>query len=584
MLPAALPKRSRPGAEQSRHLTFDISEGSITVQSSPHHQGRFEVLYGASQSLDDIGPSQQITIIGSSTTNTVEVSVKGTANITLKDVNITSSSTSPFSIRPGAVVNLTADAANTLNDSSGSNAGLEVPFGQLFEITGASTGSLTAIGGSNGSAGIGGAGSGGSAGSGGTVTINGGSVKASGGENGAGVVGSGIGGGGSAAGNSGSGSTVTINGGSIAATGGSGIGGGSGVVGGSGGTVTINGGSITATGNGPGAGIGGGCGTVGGNGAKVTINGGSVKATGGNGNGGSAIGGGGGSMGGPGSGGKVTINGGSVTANSIQSTVYNNRNTQEYLVTVAGLPSGASASYAVNRGSAVSCATDASGKFYLWLATGIKNIAITASGVQYEASGTVSAGPNNFTVRTSGTFSDVPSSIWCYNAISNLCAKRIVSGYPDGTFQPNSNITRAEFCAMLVNALGLSASETEVSFTDVSPSDWYYSPVSTAVSADLVSGMGNGAFAPNAPITREQMAVMVAKALGNHAPTVAGSELNPFSDSSSVDSWAIKGMEQAIKAGIVNGMNGTLAPLDNATRAQSAAMIYKLLDVLGDNG
>ena len=251
---------------------------------------------------------------------------------------------------------------------------------------------------------------------------------------------------------------MTINGGSVKATGGSGIGGGSGVGGGSGGTVTINGGSVTATGNGPGSGIGGGCGTVGGSGGTVTINGGSVTATGGSGNGGAGIGGGGGSMGGPGSGGTVTINGGSVTSNSIQSTVYNSSNTKEYLVTVAGLPSGASVSYTVNRGSAVSCATDAGGNLYLWLPNGVQEIAITASGVQYEASGTVTTGSNNFTVRTPGTtFSDVPSTYWAYGAIESLAGQGIFSGYPDGTFKPDNPVTRAELCTCMDKALKLPA-------------------------------------------------------------------------------------------------------------------------------
>ena len=89
-------------------------------------------------------------------------------------------------------------------------------------------------------------------------------------------------------------------------------------------------------------------------------------------------------------------------------------------------------------------------------------------------------------------------------------------------------------------------------------------------------------FAPNASITREQMAMMVAKALGTNAPAVDGTELNAFSDRSAVDSWAVTGMEEAVKAGIVSGMTaGTLAPNDNATRAQAAAMIYKLLTILG---
>ena len=107
---------------------------------------------------------------------------------------------------------------------------------------------------------------------------------------------------------------------------------------------------------------------------------------------------------------------------------------------------------------------------------------------------------------------------------------------------------------MLVKTLGLSATGTTAQFTDVTPDDWCYNSVNTAASAGLVSGMGNGLFAPNAPVTREQMAVMVAKALGDNAPAVNGTELDSFSDSSSVSSWAVNGMEEAVKAGIVSGM------------------------------
>ena len=109
-----------------------------------------------------------------------------------------------------------------------------------------------------------------------------------------------------------------------------------------------------------------------------------------------------------------------------------------------------------------------------------------------------------------------------------------------------------------------------------------YGAVNAAVSDGLVSGTGDNLFAPNALITREQMAVMVTKALGAKAPTVDGTELNPFSDSSVVSSWAVSGMEEAVKAGIVSGMTAdTLAPQDNATRAQAVVMIYKMLTVLG---
>jgi uncharacterized repeat protein (TIGR02543 family) len=201
--------------------------------------------------------------------------------------------------------------------------------------------------------------------------------------------------------------------------------------------------------------------------------------------------------------------------------------------------------------------------------------------------GTADGAPMSFTTTAAATptapsFSDVPSSYWAYNAISSLSSQGIASGYPDGTFKPDNDITRAEFCAMLVKALGLTGSGTGSSFTDVAPSDWCYGSVNTAVYAGLVYGIGDHLFAPNALVTREQMAVMVAKAMGDKAPAVNGTELDAFSDKADVSDWAVTGMEEAVKAGIVSGITPTtLAPLSNATRAEAAAMIYKLLGFLG---
>jgi hypothetical protein len=184
------------------------------------------------------------------------------------------------------------------------------------------------------------------------------------------------------------------------------------------------------------------------------------------------------------------------------------------------------------------------------------------------------------TTPTTPVFSDVSASYWGYDAISSLSSRGIVSGYPDGTFKPDASITRAEFATMLVKALGLSATGTAGKFTDVTAGAWYYGTVNAAASAGLVSGPGDNLFAPTAPVYREQMAVMVAKAMGNKAPATNGTELNAFSDKSAVSSWAVSGMDEAVKAGIVSGMTAdTLVPLANATRAQAAAMIYQLLAV-----
>jgi hypothetical protein len=196
------------------------------------------------------------------------------------------------------------------------------------------------------------------------------------------------------------------------------------------------------------------------------------------------------------------------------------------------------------------------------------------------ASQTTPTTPTTPAAPTTPVFSDVSASYWGYNAISSLSSKGIVSGYPDGTFKPDASITRAEFATIVVKALGLNTTGTTGQFTDVTADAWYYGTVNAAASAGLVSGMGAKLFAPNALITREQMAVMVAKALGNKAPAVDGTELNAFSDKSAVSSWAVSGMEEAVKAGIVSGMTAdTLAPMANATRAQAAEMIYKMLAV-----
>jgi hypothetical protein len=224
-----------------------------------------------------------------------------------------------------------------------------------------------------------------------------------------------------------------------------------------------------------------------------------------------------------------------------------------------------------------------------WIAAGMTlaeddAISVTATGpgntVSQSATATVEATP-------APVFSDVSTTYWGYNAITVLSGKGIVSGYPDGTFKPGATVTRAEFTAMLVKALSLSTANTTGQFTDVTPDDWCYGSVNAAVHEGLVSGMGDNLFAPNALVTREQMAVMVASALGTSAlgTSVPGTnfpELDAYSDGSSASSWAVPGMAEAIKEGIVSGLTTSmLAPRNTATRAQAAAMIYRLLAVSG---
>jgi hypothetical protein len=195
----------------------------------------------------------------------------------------------------------------------------------------------------------------------------------------------------------------------------------------------------------------------------------------------------------------------------------------------------------------------------------------------------LTAGVQTPSTSTGIAFSDVPSSYWGYNIITNLSIRRIVAGYTDGTFKPNAAITRAEFAVMLVKALGLNITGTASAFSDVAQGSWLYGSVNAAAAAGLVTGYGGTTqFGPYTLITREQMAVMVAKALGTKAPSIDGTELSAFKDGSRVSSWATTGVDQAVKTGIVIGMSAAhLAPLAHATRAQAAAMIYQMLSFLG---
>ena len=405
----ALPAMAQGGTGSH---TFDVSQGNITI-SAGSTDSVVDVTYGAGQTTVEGVPDTAIVITDSTYSTavatygvTVDTNIPDAVGITMENVNIDSGAA--FSIGTGSTVDLTLVGTNTLTSSGAGNAGLGVPSGATLVVTAASTGSLAATGGGGGTGGGGAGIGGGNGGGGGTVTINGGTVTATGGSAGTGGDGSGIGSG-------------------------AGIGGGGGTGGGSGGTVTIDGGSVTAGGGssvgsyggGSGAGIGGGGGGVsgygGGSGATVTINGGTVTATGGSaGSGGSGvgIGGGGAGIGGGngGGGGTVTIDGGSVDA-AVQPSVYNSSGTQEYMVTVAGLPASVAASYKADGGNLVSCSTDKYGNLYLWLPAGGEDIQITASGSVYEASGTVSAtGTNAFTATTpadagQSTVAASPSSV-----------------------------------------------------------------------------------------------------------------------------------------------------------------------------
>ena len=179
-------------------------------------------------------------------------------------------------------------------------------------------------------------------------------------------------------------------------------------------------------------------------------------------------------------------------------------------------------------------------------------------------------------------FSDVATSYWGYGAISNLSGSGYISGYPDGTFKPDNQITRAEFCAIMDSVLNLTPYTPQTStFNDINTGDWFDHAVETAVHAGIANGYGDGTFQPNAPISRQEMACILVQALGKQ--TEAQSDMNHgtvFTDDASISSWARGFVVMAANDALLKGYpDNSFQPQGNATRAEACTMIVNLLSI-----
>ena len=169
---------------------------------------------------------------------------------------------------------------------------------------------------------------------------------------------------------------------------------------------------------------------------------------------------------------------------------------------------------------------------------------------------------------------------WAKAEIEKLVALGIVNGYPDRTFRPDNNITRAEFTKILVKAMGLAEVHTGVTFSDVPAGLWSHGYIGAAFKAGLVRGYEDGTFRPESKITRQEMAAMLVRAMGkeNEAQVKAGAQLN-FGDVVSIAAWANGYIAVAVEQGLVRGYpDGTVGPLRNTTRAETATMTVRFLD------
>lgn len=181
----------------------------------------------------------------------------------------------------------------------------------------------------------------------------------------------------------------------------------------------------------------------------------------------------------------------------------------------------------------------------------------------------------------SKTFSDVPDNYWGKDAIAFVTARELFNGISDDQFAPAAPMTRAMLVTVLHRLEDTPAAKADAAFPDVDAAAWYADAVAWASGNGIVTGTGSG-FEPDGQITREQLATILyryADFLG--LDTSAAGALSQFSDGDKVSAWAEEAMQWAVGSGLLTGKgNGTVDPTGNATRAEVAAILQRMVAIM----
>ncbi len=179
-------------------------------------------------------------------------------------------------------------------------------------------------------------------------------------------------------------------------------------------------------------------------------------------------------------------------------------------------------------------------------------------------------------------FADVQGH-WSQNDVNNMASRLIVNGVTATTFLPDQDITRVEFLAIVVRALGLKSVEQINLPQDVKSTDWFASVVQTALTYQLVQGFEDHTFKPYQTITRQEAAVILSRAMAitSLASTVTDAEANDalssFEDKQQVSGWAKQAVALMVINNIMQGNNQQLTAASHLTRAQTAAIVTRFL-------
>lgn len=183
-------------------------------------------------------------------------------------------------------------------------------------------------------------------------------------------------------------------------------------------------------------------------------------------------------------------------------------------------------------------------------------------------------------VETTVTFTDVRPTDWYAGAVEFVVTQGLFQGVSATEFCPDVEMSRAMLVTVLHRLSGETADGSASVFTDVPADAWYGPAVAWAQKAGVVQGVSATEFAPDHPVTREQMATILYRYAGAQAGTGGEDALAAFTDGDSVSSYAVPAMGWAVEKGLLSGVGGnTLAPRGVATRAQVAVILQRFLEV-----
>ena len=174
-------------------------------------------------------------------------------------------------------------------------------------------------------------------------------------------------------------------------------------------------------------------------------------------------------------------------------------------------------------------------------------------------------------------FVDIVGSDWYADSVLFAYQEGLVNGMTETTFEPSTTVNRAMLATLLFRMAGVQGTPSDAGFTDILAKQWYTDAVNWANASGIVNGYPDGTFQPMTTLTREQLAVILYRYTANYLNESAplSGDLTRFPDADTASGWAVDALSWAVGIGLINGKGNLLAPQDQSTRAEVATVLQR---------